>query len=340
MGFAPEADTAEAHLAFNRTGDRLIRLRDQGLLDFTDGTVKKYLGTKGKYSLIHVRGITEAGRRELARYELPGAAIAQAVREKIKQEFLARAAAFVKRKSELVDDATRRGMTRSSRLFVVLREAVGQEYNARADVVFRYWQQVIQARGMAHTPDLSALLRKEAESALTEDSRDLEAALDQAERISGYSSPAEDVQDLRQRALDAFNANVEFAMIAPGTPPPEPGQAGDQFTIHGNVGAVQTGAGSSATVTMHVGPFERQSILNEFRELRRLVHEAALPPDQLQPIEETLALAIVEAEKPEPNAIILKALAMGTAVTIQTMGALPAALEVARRLAALLGFHF
>lgn len=162
----------------------------------------------------------------------------------------------------------------------------------------------------------------------------------EVERACPVAESQEILDNIRRRALDDVNADLEFAMIAPGKPPSQEGRGGNNFTIHGNVGALQTGAGSSAAVTMHFGPSELQSIADAFRELRRLVHKAELPEEQRKPLQETLALAVTEAEKPEPNAITLKALAMGTAVTIQSIGAIPGALEVARRLAALLGFQF
>jgi hypothetical protein len=339
--FKPEAEMAEAGLKFDRWGDRILGLRERGLLDFSDGMVMRNHQTRhGKYEKIIGRGVTEAGRREIKRHEPPADSVRSAVRKKVEQEFLARGKAFGAKLKELQSKATMLGASKGSRYLVAAVSAVEEEYVGRAHVVLGLWRQVIEARQLAFTPVLADLIREEATSALSEYCGDLESALEATQRLAGRRSEGEGPQELLDRALKALNADVEFALIAPGAPPPERGNSGHQFTIYGNVGALQTGDQSSANVTMYLGPAERESVLTELRELRRLVLAADLPENQRLPLAETVSVALAEAEKPAPNALTLKSFAMGIAMAIQTVGSMPEALQVAHRLAALLGLQF
>ena len=338
--FAPEGETEEALVAFDRWGDLLLALRDRGLLDFSDGMVMRNHRTKrGKYAKIVVRGLTEAGRRELARHELPDEKVIGAVRQKIVHEFATRERSEAKKRNRFRSEATMAGASGGSRVIVGLHSMIEEEYGERAARVLALWRQVIQGRGLVLTAPTADLIREEARQALVTRCGDLEHTLDELAAMRP-STPYATVGEVRQRALDRLSADLDFERVAPGAPAVQPTTAGDQFTIYGNVGALQTGAGSQATVTMHLGPQERADVLSELRELRRVVEEASLAPEQAGPLIETVNLALVEAEKPTPNAVTLRSLAMGLAVTVQTIGAIPGALEVARRLAALLGFHF
>lgn len=131
-------------------------------------------------------------------------------------------------------------------MFVLIRDIIAEEYGIRAGIVLRRWQDVMIGQKMVFTSRVADFITAQAESALAEDCEDIEEALQKGIRVSGYKGSTDTTtDDLRSTALEALQAEVEFAMIAPGSLPPEPSRGGDQFTIHGNVGALQMGSSAS-----------------------------------------------------------------------------------------------
>lgn len=155
LSFGPEANTKKAHLAFNIMGNRLMGLRERGLLDFPDGNVIRYRqGGGGKYSRILVNAVTAAGREILSRHELPGEQIVQVVRQKVTQLLVARTEAFAALRRDMSVNITAYSGTPYERL----RRAVSEEYIIRAEMVLGCWRQVIMGRNLAFTRALSALI--------------------------------------------------------------------------------------------------------------------------------------------------------------------------------------
>jgi hypothetical protein len=100
---------------------------------------------------------------------------------------------------------------------------------------------------MVFTSGIEDLVVSQARSALAEDCQDIEEALERAIRLSGHKGPEDTTTDrLQSAAMEALQVEVEFVMIGPRSRQ-EPSRAGNQFTIHCNVGAVQTGEDAITT---------------------------------------------------------------------------------------------
>lgn len=100
--FSPSAEADDARLAFDRMVDRILGMADTGLVEGSyNMTQPNYMGGIGKYALVQVIGITEAGRRALARHEPPAQAVAVVVRKKVKQEYSGRGQEFGRKGTRL-----------------------------------------------------------------------------------------------------------------------------------------------------------------------------------------------------------------------------------------------
>jgi hypothetical protein len=130
--FRPESKSDEHREAFTRWGDRLLALRDRGLLEIPDGLIQlDHLPGPGKYSKIGVRRVTAAGRQELRRHEPPDAATIDTIRAKIGQDIADRRRLFGGKYGELTTRHTMNGTFHSSMMMQAVEGLVGDECRER-----------------------------------------------------------------------------------------------------------------------------------------------------------------------------------------------------------------
>jgi len=110
-----------------------------------------------------------------------------------------------------------------------------------------------------------------------------------------------------------------------------PNNAQTVFNISGNIGAVQTGTGAVANVTQHLSGEDKDSLL---RALRQVADEIGRAHDAnaetRREVEELVVETTTELNKPSPSTIKVKALLLGVATTIQTLGSMQQAYQAVK----------
>jgi hypothetical protein len=252
-----------------------------------------------------------------------------------------RVPAFQRRYESIQADHAQRGVLHGGLHWSAVSEAVGEEVMARARAAWDVWGQIIRARGAALSDDLGRLAREEVMRAVEESSDDLRKILEAVHRTTGSlgAAPARALAAHIDVVRSVVAADIDLEVLAPASRPPHVGDVHSTVhnVFHGSVAVVQTGAGSTASVTMSSAPG-----LDAFAaQLERLVAlldaSDELAADPAHQVREVARQAITESRKPSPNIIALRGLAFGLATAVQTLGALPAAYQLVKGAAAAVG---
>jgi hypothetical protein len=131
--------------------------------------------------------------------------------------------------------------------------------------------------------------------------------------------------------LDEWHRNVQ----------PAPGASGDTHyhtVITGPVGVFQAGAGASAHVSMQLAPGAGPELADILEQLRKAVADArVIPREERAQIVETIDAAVEEAKAPTPNIVKLRGYALGLGTMVQSLGAIPDAVQAVKAAMRLVG---
>ena len=331
---------AAGERAFNQPGDlseraafddlcrSILALGEAGLI--TRPRVLRSGQGHGEFAKVFVEALTPRGQDELARHGPPSEALVEVVRQKIKHAFDVRMTTFRGQCEGIAADFSRRGFIRSTPFVQKVGSAIQDEYHQRAALALQLWEQVRAGRELPFSSDLAGVVRDEIRYALEQLCGDLEQALQHASDISGFAYTGGDAEALRRRAFDRAAADLDFAMITPAAVASPSGPT-YSFTIHGNVGALQTGEQATATVSMNWGTSEQAGLLEALTELRTMIAGAdGIPKSDRDDLVASVELAIEEGRKPKPNPVTLLGLLIGVSTAVQTLAALPGAADVAK----------
>jgi hypothetical protein len=165
---------------------------------------------------------------------------------------------------------------------------------------------------------------------------ELEARLKQASHNIGFENrwDLHEVQELIKKKT-AAEAEMLAASLRKRVPTARADQA---FHIHGNVGAIMTGSGSSARVVQGLSSEDTAQVLRAVQEVRRAIEEAAaLQGAEQEELLDTLEELSKHLGSGKPNLTKVRGLGLGVATTIQTIGALQPAYAALRTGLAVLG---
>jgi hypothetical protein len=141
---------------------------------------------------------------------------------------------------------------------------------------------------------------------------------------------------MRSKALEWVGSEIDFDIAAAVSA--QASQSGTTtFNIYGGqVGAIQTGPGATATVNQS----DVVQILRALQEVRRAVQgTTAIPEVEKVQIVEVVDAAVTEAQKATPNRLALRSLLSGVATSVQTLGAAGPAYVLLKGALALLGVN-
>ncbi|WP_313146501.1 hypothetical protein [Stenotrophomonas sp.] len=108
----------------------------------------------------------------------------------------------------------------------------------------------------------------------------------------------------------------EWEIQMTGTQP----QTSNTFTIHGSVGAIQTGAHSTANVKQSIDSTQMTELKDLLQRALIEIKNSQLSADARSNAEELIENAIAEVEKPAPSKISIQSLLSGLATVVQTLG--------------------
>ena len=148
----------------------------------------------------------------------------------------------------------------------------------------------------------------------------------------------EPLSDLIAPALEQVSSEIDYALLAArGEEESQDGSA--IVNVYQNQEIVQTGAHSSANLSIAFGPDERRQVAEALRVARTSLESDPSPESQ----ERSQALSLVaeaeeETEKDQPNHVKLRSMQLsGIAATVRTLGSAREAFEALKAAGALLG---
>ena len=231
---------------------------------------------------------------------------------------------------------TSHGALTSGMTIEQVRDAVRGEARVRANLI---WHAVARGLTVAHTPltgDLASQAKALVRALLEAQAGDLESHLDDAHQLMRRKNE-ERVSDLIAPALERVNSEIDYALLAAQGEEESPG-ARAIVNVYQSQGIVQTGARSSANLSIALGSDEKRQLAEALRAARTSLERDPSPESQ----ERSQALLLVdeaelEIETDQPNHLKLRGMLSGIAATVQTLGSAREALEALKAAGALLG---
>jgi hypothetical protein len=251
-----------------------------------------------------------------------------------------RRATFQQAVADVITEMTKRGVLMSGMTVQRVRDLVVTEYEVRAELAWQAWLRALSTQPSVVTTDLRPFLLAEIEQSLEADSQDLPEKVAEAQRISGNIGGANPQQFLftaRTRALEKVANEIDYAILEATSKHAESASSA-AFNFYGQVGAVLTGPGATATVTITAD--QRQTIVGALNAIQDVVARAPeLAPLQRTQVVELVAEAKAEAQKEQANGFKLRGILSGVGMAVQTLGSAREAYNLLKGAAALIGLH-
>ena len=251
-----------------------------------------------------------------------------------------RRAAFRDAVADVITEMNKRGVLMSGMTVQRVQNLVATEYEVRAQFAWQAWLRALSTQQSVLTADLRAFLLGEIERALEADSQDLPEKMAEVQRITGNVSgpnPQQFLLTARSRAVEKVASEIDYTILD-ATSKHAQGPDAATFNFYGTVGAVLTGPGATATVTITAD--QRQTIIGALNIVQEaLAHAPELAPTQRSQVVELIADAKVEAQKEQPNGLKLRTVLGGIGTTVMTLGSAREAYNLLKGAAALIGLH-
>lgn len=270
-------------------------------------------------------------------------AIIEMLRRRIEPEYEESRQVFAGEATKIAADCSLRGLGRSGALIEATDEAAGKVVYVRITTLWNALRDILAAAGVRYSEELAQDLKIAVSDNLR--TSDLEELV--RRRVDnmglGPGTYADAIGRARRIGLQRCYSDIDLYVLALKQEV-ESGSATTKgnlvLNFHGPVGAVQTGAGSTATVTQHLGDSEKDALLKALDLVERLLSaiEAAGGPPRVQ-LEEIVTDCRAEIAKPTPNRLKITSLAGGLATAIQTVAVAGPAYTALRSALSLVGIH-
>lgn len=221
-----------------------------------------------------------------------------------------------------------RGMLSSGFTVSQINDLARREYRARTNIAWDKLQRVLSDTGVAVTPELAGDLLSWIEGHIEAQFQALGRFLSHAFTGVGMGGGVGPLQDEAAALKQEFRARADLLVLslskrAASAP------ASSVMNFYGTVGAVQTGALASASVSLQLAQADLASLSEAINRVADEIGAAAdLQSDAVGAVQEILLDLKDEMKKQKPNSIRLRHLAMGVATTIQTSASLRPSYEV------------
>lgn len=233
--------------------------------------------------------------------------------------------------------ASMHGALMSSGTQRLIMEAIGNELRVRASMIWHVFARALEAKGVALSTEIGGDIKTTLASMLAEHSEDLSQQREDAQNLMRGSRTLTSIEDLTRAAKDRVNSEIDFAVLKQSSRTDE-GAA--KVNVYQGYGIVQTGAGSTASMTVSIGTEERREIelaLTAVEEsLQRLGGEGE--SERAQAVE-LISDVRGELERDEPNGLRIRGALQGLATTVQSIAAAPEAYQLLKGAAALIGLQ-
>lgn len=243
---------------------------------------------------------------------------------------------------DLSVEGCKRQLRGYGQLFGHLMVLYKREVGLRAQVIWRNLHRAHGTFGSAHSgslgTDLTQAFRADLDMMVEALRPRFDADMKDAPRSAKGPDWSAELTAVSNHEIARYGAEIEHyvasleAAVARGTP------AGASYVIHGNVGAVVTGAGAMANVVQNINPDQREILLNALEVVRKAI--SAAPELQEQDRRELVEFAdeaAGELTKENPNARRLSFTLQSLSEAVQGIASAPGAYEALRAAAAAIG---
>jgi hypothetical protein len=223
--------------------------------------------------------------------------------------------------SEVRCEANGRGMLYSSITVLGIEQVHVLAMQARVTFVWAHLRGCIETAGVRFDDGLSAELKTLVTALVPEKPEwqpNHETVRLGLSNIQLYSR--DNIQKTRVASLERVFAEIDLFMIAMKKPPPVPHHSHQIFNIRGSsVANLQTGAGSSATVTQSVAHEEYANLKRALEELRSALMGAkwTVPSAGRDEVVDMVDESVRELGKEKPNRTKLAAFVAGIGTSLQ-----------------------
>jgi hypothetical protein len=266
-----------------------------------------------------------------------GAAVSNCIRETVEAELRPRDDSVRASISASANKLAARGMSVSTAAFVERGRIGCNELTIRAEITWLQIQRCYAAYGGAHYDQLAADLQQQVAELLSKETMVVHSLVDALARTDLPPAVQTHIQDALKKRRDELlrkmaNEARFYAQSLERSQAAEP----SGITIHGNVGALQTGASAHATIHIEIGATGR--FVEGLEALRAAVeHAADVSSEQRAETKEMLADLLAAARAPKPNGAKIAGLLNGVATIIKTAASLRGAWDLVRDVARLIG---
>lgn len=259
------------------------------------------------------------------------------VEKRVAQDLEDRRDVFEREVAEIKEKMNALGAFYSSATVTHILDAIGNEFRVRASLIWHALARALDAKGILLTEKLSSEIKGRLGDMLDTGSPDLPKYHQELAGIARGPVVGKSVVHLRKAALERVFTEIQYAVLKQSA---RTETDSGVVNIYQSYGIVQTGARSSASLTVKLGTEELREIQKALESVKQVLEEcSSLSSDEHNQALELVSDAEKEIIRDQPNRFRICGALQGLATTIRTIAAAPQAYEVLKGAAALLGLQ-
>lgn len=259
------------------------------------------------------------------------------VEKRVALDFEDRRQAFAHEVAQIHEEMSAIGVLISGGTQQRMLDAIGNEFRIRSALIWHGFARALAAKATPLDDTTATDIKREIERLLDQHSSDLPQQHRKAQEWIRGSTQLRPIAELREAALSRIFSEIDFAVLSQSRRPEAPAGV---VIIHQAYGIVQTGGGSTASLTINIGPEERREIEMALGAVQQALENAATLDNGVR----TQALELAsdvrgELQRNNPNGFRIRGALQGIATTIQTLAAASGAYQLLKGAAALVGLQ-
>lgn len=243
-------------------------------------------------------------------------------------------------------ELSKRGMLRSSNLVLMVQKACAQAISERGEFIWEILFRCIQTIEIEYDKNLEQQLKSIVSKHLPEQVESLSSLVLEAAkqaRMQNLASLPDEVGKARGAVLNKIYTEIELFLVQlkHSTPKATPYSPSQVYNFHNsNIGAIQTGNGSTANVTQQINPQSVPEVLRAFTLIQeKLLSIESLPSSDKSEVIEIVDDGINELKKVKPNISKIKSFISAVGDSISLTADLKPAYEVLKSAALMVGVN-
>ena len=226
----------------------------------------------------------------------------------------------------------------SSATVRLILDAIGNEYRVRTVMIWQSLARGLQDQGVVLDKSTSDEVKELLVKMLDSHSSDLLKHYSDLKGILKIQKPPKTSDELRIAAIERTFTEIDFVCLKHSRPTSP--TSSTVVNVYQDYGIVQTGSGSTASLSITIGTQERYEIEKVIEAVHKLLDaRTSLSPEQHTEASELVKDLEGEIQRPKPNKHRIRGALQGLATTVQTIAAAPDAYQLIKGAAALLGLQ-